>query len=80
MAKMSLKTTASQAHHDPTTISSGRLDTGPSGFIGAIGRNTFCEPLGLAFTASHVKSTGLSIELTGPARSAVRMLIRSTYA
>jgi len=76
-AKMSLRTTASQDHHGPKTNASDGPGTIQSGLIVAIGRNASGQPPGADIPCFALEPTGLSIELTGLARSAAHRLIRS---
>jgi len=54
MVQMSHKTTVSQAHDAPATISSGRPDTTPIGRIDASERTASCPLLGPTSMAWHV--------------------------
>src|SRR5437016_5956414 len=79
-AELSLTTTVSQNRHDPITSSSGRPDTALIGLLVESGRKASCQPPGASIHRFALEPHGLSIELTGPARSDARRLIRSNYA
>ena len=79
-AELSLTTTVSQHRHDAITSASGRPDTTLIGLLVKSGRNASCQPPVAYIHRFALEPTGLSIELTGPARSDARMLIRSNYA
>src|SRR6266850_2555701 len=77
---LNLTTTVSQNRHDSITSSSGRPDTTLIDLLVKSGRNASCQPPVASIHRFALEPTGLSIEITGPARSDARMLIRSNYA
>jgi hypothetical protein len=80
MVQMSYKTTVSQAHGAPKTISSGRPDTAHIGRMDAIERTASCQLLGAYLNGLARKPLGLSIDLTGPGKSSAHRPIRSNCA
>jgi len=77
---MILSMTVSQDDHDSKTPSSDCPGTGLIDLLAAIGRNPSCQPPGVYLRRLALEPLGLSIELTGPARSDARRLIRSNSA
>ena len=78
--RMILSMTVSQDDHDSKTPSSDCPGTGLIDLLAAIGRNPSCQPPGVYLRRLALEPLGLSIELTGPARSDARRLIRSNSA
>jgi hypothetical protein len=80
MVQMSHKTTISQAHDAPQTISSGRPDTAHIGRMAAIERTASCQLLGADRNGLARKPLGLSSALTGPGKAGARRPSRSHCA